>query len=51
MNYQTICLPIPEIDFDDIKEALIEKNFKFVSKTPEILKLKVGPVKLDFKNL
>ena len=51
MNYQAICLPIPEIDFDDIKEALLEKIFKFVSKTPEILKLKVGPVKLDFKNL
>ena len=32
MNYQAICLPIPEIDFDDLKEALIDKNFKFVSK-------------------
>jgi hypothetical protein len=51
MNYQTTCLPIPEIDFDDLKEALIEKNFKFVDKSPEILKLKVGLFKLDFINL
>jgi hypothetical protein len=39
------------VEFDDIKEALIEKNFKFISKSPEILKLKLGPVKLNFKNL
>ncbi len=39
------------MEFDDIKEALIEKNFKFISKSPEILKLKLGPVKLNFKNL
>jgi hypothetical protein len=39
------------VDFDDLKDALIEKNFKFLSKSPEILKLKVGPVKIDFKKL
>jgi hypothetical protein len=51
MNYQTVCLPIPEIDFGDIEEALLEKSFKFVSKSPEMLKLKVGFFKLDFINL
>jgi hypothetical protein len=51
MNYQAMCLPHPDIDFDDIKEALVEKSFKFVSQSPEILKLKVGPVKIDLKNL
>ncbi len=51
MNYQAERLLSEDVDFDDLKEALIEKNFKFISKSPEILKLKVGPVKLDFKNL
>ena len=51
MNYQAVCIPHPDVDFDDLKEALDEKGFKLVSKSPEILKLKVGLVKIDFKNL
>ncbi len=51
MNYQSERIRTPDADFDDLKAALIEKHFKFVSKTSEILILKVGFVKLDFKNL
>ena len=51
MNYQAERIRTPDADFDDLKEALVDKHFKFVSKTPEILILKVGFVKLDFKKL
>jgi hypothetical protein len=32
----------PDFDFEDIKEDLLNKQFKIVSHTNEILKLKVG---------
>lgn len=48
--YQTECKVNPDIDFKELMDALESKQFKFVSKTPETLNLKVGPLRLDFKN-
>jgi hypothetical protein len=48
--YQTECKVNPDIDFKELMDALESKQFKFVSKTPETLNLKVGVLKLDFKN-
>ena len=42
----------PDFDFEDIKEDLLNKVFKIITHTPEILKLKVGKyVNLELKNL
>lgn len=41
----------PDIDFKELMDALESKQFKFVSKTLENLNLKVGPLRLDFKNV
>jgi hypothetical protein len=32
----------PDLDFEDLKNTLLSKQFKLVSKTPEILKIKIG---------
>lgn len=40
-----------DIDFEDIKNALLTKQFKLVSKTSEILKLKIAFATFEFKNI
>ena len=40
----------PDIDFDDLKDALNSKHFKILSKTPELLKLKVGFLNIELHN-
>jgi hypothetical protein len=36
---------------EEIKDALLSKQFKLVSKSPEILKIKVSFAILEFKNI
>jgi hypothetical protein len=48
--YQLELIINPDLDFLDLKNALFSKHFKLVSKSPEILKLKIGITYLEFKN-
>jgi hypothetical protein len=48
--YQLELIINPDLDFIDLKNALFSKHFKLVSKSPEILKLKIGITYLEFKN-
>jgi hypothetical protein len=41
----------PDLDFEDLKNILLSKQFKFLSKTSEILKIKIGFTFLEFKNV
>jgi hypothetical protein len=41
----------PYLEFEDLKSALISKEFKLLEKSPEILKLKVGLTNFELKNL
>jgi hypothetical protein len=41
----------PYLEFEDLKNALISKEFKLLEKSPEILKLKVGLTNFELKNL
>ena len=49
-TYQTEKEIDPDLDFEDLKDLLSNKQFKIVTKTAEILKLKVGVLSLEFKN-
>jgi hypothetical protein len=51
VTYQTEKAIDPDLDFEDLKDLLNNKQFKIVTKTAEILKLKIGGVlSLEFKN-
>ena len=41
----------PDLDFEDLKHVLINKQFKLASKSPETLKLKIGVTYFEFKNV
>jgi hypothetical protein len=41
----------PYLDFEDLKTMLRSNQFQIVSKSPEVLKIKVGPTNLEFKNM
>ena len=49
--YQLELLANPDLDFEDLKNILISKHFKLVSKTPEILKIKIAFAFFEFKNV
>ncbi len=52
-SYQAVIVYNPDLnlDFQDIKNGLISKQFKIVSRTPEILKLKIAMISVEFKNV
>ncbi len=49
--YQLELFANPDLDFEDLKNILISKQFKLVSKTPEIMKIKIGCTFFEFKNV
>jgi hypothetical protein len=40
--YQLEFFSSPDLDLEDLKNILLSKQFKVVSKTPEILKIKIA---------
>jgi hypothetical protein len=49
--YQLELFANPDLDFEDLKNILLSKQFKLVSKTPEIMKIKVAFAFFEFKNV
>jgi hypothetical protein len=49
--YQLELFANPDLDFEDLKNILLSKQFKLVSKTPEIMKIKVAFTFFEFKNV
>ncbi len=40
----------PDIDFEDIKDSIANKQYKVISKTPETLKVKIAFLNFELKN-
>ncbi len=49
--YQLEFFSNPDFDLEDLKNIFISKQFKLVSRTPEILKIKIAFTFYEFKNV
>ena len=50
IQYQLELFANPDLDFEELKNVLLSKQFKLVSKTPEIMKIKIAFAFFEFKN-